>query len=164
VPWREEEMVLACSPKHAFASRLALPPSELEDVPYVHFDRNLVVRRRVDRFLREQNVSVEVVAEFDSIENIKQAVSIGAGVAILPEPTVRREVKARTLVALPLFGCTFTRPIAIIHRRDQRLSVAGKRFMEMLLEPDVHRNGSAHANPDHKSHGKNGTPARPSKG
>jgi len=164
VPWREEEMVLACSPKHMLASRLALPPAELDGVAYVHFDRNLVVRRRVDRFLREQGVSVDVVAEFDSIENIKQAVSIGAGVALLPEPTVRREVKARTLVALPLFGCTFTRPLAIIHRRDQRLSAPAKRFMEMLLEPELNRNGSAHVNPKDNSHGKNGTPARPSKG
>jgi DNA-binding transcriptional LysR family regulator len=160
VNWRDEEMVLACSPKHALASRLALPMNELNGLPYVHFDKNLVIRRRVDRFLREQEVAVDIVAEFDSIENIKQAVSIGAGVALLPEPTVRREVKARTLVALPLFGCTFTRPLAIIHRRDQRLSAAAKRFMEMLLEPDAHRNGSPHAHPSDKSYGKNGSPAR----
>src|SRR6059058_4691469 len=129
-------MVLACSPKHPFASRLALPMKDLDGQPYVHFDKNLIVRRRVDKFLREQGVSVDIVAEFDSIENIKQAVSIGAGVAILPEPTIRREVKARTLVAVPLFGCDFTRPLAIIHRRGQRLSSAAKHFMELLLEPE----------------------------
>jgi DNA-binding transcriptional LysR family regulator len=144
VNWREEEMVLACSPKHPLASRLALPMPELDGLPYVHFDKNLIVRRRVDRFLREQGVTVDVVAEFDSIENIKQAVSIGAGVALLPEPTIRREVKARTLVAVPLFGCEFTRPLAIVHRRGHRLSAAAKRFMDLLLEPDAahhRRNG-----------------------
>ena len=145
VSWREEEMVLACSPKHPLASRLALMMKDLNDQAYVHFDKNLMVRRRIDRFLREQNVSVDVVAEFDSIENIKQAVSIGAGVAILPEPTIRREVKARTLVGVSLFGCEFTRPLAIIHRRGHRLSAAAKRFMDLLLEPEVapqHRNGT----------------------
>jgi DNA-binding transcriptional LysR family regulator len=138
VSWREEQMVLACPPTHPLASRLALPMPELNGRDYVHFDRNLVVRRRVDKFLREQGVSVNVVAEFDSIENIKQAVSIGAGVALLPEPTIRREVKARTLVAVPLFECQFTRPLAIIHRRGKGLSAAAKRFMEMLLEPEAH--------------------------
>jgi DNA-binding transcriptional LysR family regulator len=149
VSWRAEEMVLACSPKHPLASRLALSMEELQDVPYVHFDRNLLVRRRVDRFLREQGVSVDVVAEFDSIENIKQAVSIGAGVALLPEPTIRREVKARTLVAVPLFGCEFTRPLAIVHRRGNRLSAAAKRFMDLLLEPEAapQRRNGAHARP-----------------
>jgi DNA-binding transcriptional LysR family regulator len=145
VNWREEEMVLACSPKHPLASRLAVPMPELKGVAYVHFERNLVIRRRVDRFLREQDVSVETVAQFDSIENVKQAVSIGAGVAILPEPTIRREVKARTLVAVPLFGCEFHRPLAIVHRRGNRLNAAAKRFMELLLEPEAppqRRNGT----------------------
>lgn len=145
IAWREEEMVLVCSPKHPLASRLALPMNELDGLAYVHFDKNLIVRRRVDRFLREQGVSVDVVAEFDSIENIKQAVSIGAGVALLPEPTIRREVKARTLVSVPLFGCDFTRPLAIVHRRGQRLGAAAKRFMDLLLEPEAghqRRNGT----------------------
>ena len=145
IAWREEEMVLVCSPKHPLASRLALPMNELDGLAYVHFDKNLIVRRRVDRFLREQGVSVDVVAEFDSIENIKQAVSIGAGVTLLPEPTIRREVKARTLVSVPLFGCDFTRPLAIVHRRGQRLGAAAKRFMDLLLEPEAghqRRNGT----------------------
>ncbi len=137
VDWRDEEMVLACSPKHPLANRLAVPTRELDGLTYVHFDKNLIVRRRVDRFLRDQDVSVEVVAEFDSIENIKQAVSIGAGVALLPEPTIRREVKARTLVGVRLFGCEFTRPLAIIHRRGHRLSAAARRFMDLLLEPEA---------------------------
>jgi DNA-binding transcriptional LysR family regulator len=134
--WKEEEMVLACSPKHPLAGHVAVPLRALDGQKYVHFDRNLAVRRHVDRFLRQQGVAVEVALEFDSIENIKEAVAIGAGVALLPEPTLRREVQARTLMALPLYGCRFTRPLAIIHRR-QRLSGAARRFMELLLEHDA---------------------------
>lgn len=133
IPWREEEMVLACPPKHPLAGQLAVRMNLLDGQKYVHFDRNLAIRRRVDRFLRDQGVVVEVACEFDNIENIKQAVAIGAGVALLPEPTLRREVEARTLVALPLFGCRFTRPLGIIHRR-QRLSPAARLFLELLLE------------------------------
>jgi DNA-binding transcriptional LysR family regulator len=133
LPWREEEMVLACPPRHPLAGHLAVRLSELDGQKYVHFDRNLAIRRRVDRFLRDQGVSVKVVCEFDNIENIKQAVVVGAGLALLPEPTLRREVEARTLVARPLFGCRFTRPLGIIHRR-QRLSPAARLFLELLLE------------------------------
>ena len=161
VAWREEEMVLACSPKHPLASRFAVPPSELNDISYVHFDKNLIVRRRVDRFFRSQKVTVQVAAEFDNIENIKQAVSINAGVALLPEPTIRAEVKARTLVGVPLFGCPFTRPLAIIHRRGQRQSAATKRFMELLLEPEA---AAGHQLGDVGSNGRNGSHARPSRG
>src|SRR5258708_39575728 len=40
-----------------------LPMKDLDGLAYVHFDKNLLVRRRVDKFLREQNVGVDVVAE-----------------------------------------------------------------------------------------------------
>ncbi|HZZ77783.1 MAG TPA: LysR family transcriptional regulator [Gemmataceae bacterium] len=166
--WREEPMVLACAPKHPLASRLALPISALDGQRYVHFDKNLVVRRRVDKFLREQHVAVDVVAEFDSIENIKQAVSLGQGVALLPEPTIRREVKARTLSAVALFGCKLTRPLAIVHRRGQRLSAAAKRFMDLLLEAEAKSPGAADNSPPPTSNantrGTNGVHARPVKG
>jgi DNA-binding transcriptional LysR family regulator len=145
ISWRDEVMVLACSPRHALAGRSAVPIKAINGLPYVHFDKNLIVRRRVDKFLREEKVRVDVVAEFDSIENIKQAVSIGAGVALLPEPTLRREMKARTLVGVPLDGCDFTRPLAIIHRRGNRLGAAARRFLDLLKEPEApHRhNGTS---------------------
>jgi DNA-binding transcriptional LysR family regulator len=136
VPWKDEEMVLACSPKHPWAHRSAIPAAELEGQSFIHFERNLAVRRGVDRFLRERAVAVEVALEFDSIENIKQAVAIGAGIALLPEPTLRREVRARTLVAIPLSGCRFTRPLGIIHRRC-RLSAAACRFLKLLQEDET---------------------------
>ena len=64
------------------------------------FDADLSIRRAIDRFLRHHDVQVTVALEFDNIENIKRAVEIPSGVAILPEPTVAREVAAGTLVAV----------------------------------------------------------------
>jgi DNA-binding transcriptional LysR family regulator len=145
LPWREEKMVLACAPSHPLAQRpQGVAVKELAAQNYVHFDRNLVIRRQVDRFLKDQGVGVEVVLEFDNIENIKQAVTIGAGVALLPEPTLRREVKARTLVAVPLLNSVFTRPLGIIHRRRPRLYGAARCFLDLLLEENAgpaRRNG-----------------------
>lgn len=132
VPWRQEDMVLACPPKHPLAQHLAIEPRLLTGEKYIHFERNLTIRREVDRFLREQDVEVNVVMEFDNIENIKQAVAIGAGVALLPEPTLRRETQARTLVARPLYGTRLTRPMGIIYRRRPKLSATAERFLEML--------------------------------
>jgi len=136
VPWREEEMVLACAPHHPLAKGPAVPMSNLEGEKYIHFDKDLGIRRVVDRFLREHGVHVDVVHEFDNIENIKKAIEIDAGVALLPEPTLRREVRGRTLVAVPLAGAPLTRPLGIIHRR-QPLSSGARRFIELLCEPEA---------------------------
>jgi DNA-binding transcriptional LysR family regulator len=134
LPWRDEEMVLACSVKHPFAHRLAVPIAELDGQSYVHFADGLVIRRKVDQFLREHGVAVRVALEFDNVENIKQAVVIGAGVALLPAPTLRREVDARSMAALPLHGARLTRPLGIIHRKRPPLSAAARRFVEILLD------------------------------
>lgn len=158
VPWREETMVLACAPSHPLAENDGIAPRHLAGQKYVHFDKNLVIRRQVDRFFRQQDVAVDAVLEFDNIENIKQAVAINAGIALLPEPTLRREVHGKTLVAVPLVGCRLTRPLGIIHRRRQRLSNAAQSFLNLLStegngKPSVagtvqvngarhHRNGS----------------------
>jgi DNA-binding transcriptional LysR family regulator len=144
LPWRDEEMVLTCAPGHALARNLAVEPRHLQGLRYVGFDRDLVIRRKVDRFLRAQQVTVNVVVEFDNIENIKKAVESEAGVALLPEPTVRREVQAGTLVALPLLGCSLVRPLGVIQRRRHKPSPTAQRFLDLLRQPDdagPHANG-----------------------
>lgn len=137
LPWRDEEMVLACSPSHPLADSRVVKPAQLAGVKYIGFDRDLTIRREVDRFLREQGVAVEVVLEFDNIENIKKAIEISDGVALLPEPTLRREVEGGTLMALPLADGRLVRPLGIIHRRHHKLSATALQFMELLQKPDV---------------------------
>ena len=134
-------MVVACLPTHRFAQeKTALGPRELAGEAFVTFDRGLPVRREIDRFLRRHDADVQVAAEFDNIENIKQAIEDGAGVAILPEPTVRREVQRRTLVKVGLrtaAGDTpFVRPLTIIHRRKRRLNPAVTEFIKVLCAPN----------------------------
>src|SRR6516225_2778121 len=111
LPWRDEEMVLACPPSHPLANVKNVKPVQLEGLDYVAFDKDLVIRREVDRFWREHGVSPRVTLEFDNIENIKKAVEVSAGVALLPEPTLRREVQGGSLVAVPLAGCRLVRPL-----------------------------------------------------
>jgi DNA-binding transcriptional LysR family regulator len=148
IPWREEEMVLVCSPAHPLARFKAVKPAQLEGEKFVGFDRELFIRRQVDRFLRDQGVTVEVALEFDNIETIKKATEVSAGVALLPEPTLRREVQAGTLVAKPLSGCRLVRPLAIIHRRQHMLSSSAKGFMDFLRhshgEANDHQPGPAY--------------------
>src|SRR5262245_2815193 len=63
LPWREEEMVLACPPAHPLAALPAVRLAQLEGQKYVAFDHGLAIRREVDRFLRDHGVAVEPVLE-----------------------------------------------------------------------------------------------------
>ena len=139
IPWQRQAMVVACPPAHRFAARAAgrgVRPAELAGERFVAFDRGLPVRRAIDRFLRRHRVEVTVTAEFDNIETIKQAVDEEAGIAILPEPTLRREVRRGTLVqaplALPAGEPALVRPLSIVHRSQRRLNPAVTAFIELL--------------------------------
>ncbi|MBI4606155.1 MAG: LysR family transcriptional regulator [Planctomycetes bacterium] len=134
LPWRNEEMVLACLPGHRLARRRSVRPSDLEGEPFVSFQKDLPIRREMDRFLRRHGVRVKVAAEFDNVANVKQAVEEGAGVAILPEPTLRRDVERRALGAVPFSGAPFFRPVSIIYRRKRRLNAAVLKFMDLLRQ------------------------------
>ncbi len=88
LPWREEEMVLACAPNQPLARLRSVKPSQLDGQRWIGFDTNLVIHRKLDAFLRERGVRVAVQMRFDNIESIKRAVELGSGVALLPRPTI----------------------------------------------------------------------------
>ena len=135
VPLRREPMVLVAHPAHRLARRRSVGPAELQGEKFVAFDRDLAIRKAIDRALRQHEVRVEVVMEFDNVETIKQAIGINAGVSILPRPTVLYESGMRTLAAVPLGLPALVRPIGIIHRRARRLTPVVARFIEQLQKP-----------------------------
>ncbi len=136
IPWRQESMVVAVHPLHPFAGRSSISTDKLDGEPFVAFDLDLPIRRAIDRFLRSHDVAVNVVLEFDNIEKIKRAVEIPAGISILPEPSIAREIEAGTLVAIPIerddLGDRLTRPLAIVHRRRVSFKPATARFLNLL--------------------------------
>ena len=98
------------------------------------FDRELTIRKAIDRALRQHNVRVDVRMEFDNIETIKQAILIRAGISILPRHTVQMETGVRTLAAVTLGIPDLVRPVGIVHRRQKPLTPTASRFVQFLLK------------------------------
>ncbi len=134
IPLRSEKMVVVCPPGHALTRHKAVTAEQLQGENFVGFDRDLSIRKEIDRHFRQRGVSVRIVMEFDNIETIKQAVQIGAGVSILPEPTIRAEVKAGTLVVIRLIAPELHRPIGIIHRQRKVFTPTVGKFVELLQQ------------------------------
>ena len=143
IAWREEKMVLACAPQHPLAHRPKISIHELHGHQMVAFDSDLTIRREIDRVLNQHHAEVIVQMEFDNVETIKRAVEINTGVSLLPEPTIRREVDAGTLVSVPLDTDELVRPLGIIVRRGKELSVTAQRLIEHLQRAG--RTGAAEA-------------------
>ena len=134
VSLRDEPMAFVCHPSHRLARRKAVEVRELAGESFIAFDHELTIRKAIDRALRQRNVRPDIVMEFDNIETIKQAITIGAGVSILPRHTVLKEAGIKTLMVVPLAMMELVRPVGIIHRRQKRLSPTANRFIELLQQ------------------------------
>jgi DNA-binding transcriptional LysR family regulator len=132
LPWRTEAIVLVCYPQHPLTRRESVTLDVLRGEPIVAFQLGLKIREEIDRVLALHRIPVRVALEFDNVETIKRAIEIGAGVSLLPEPTISREIEIGTLVQVPVEGTPLVRPLGIIHRRDRNLSETARQFIRLL--------------------------------
>ncbi len=134
IPWQDQPIVVVVPPEHSLAKRDWVKVEELEGENLVGFTTDLQMRTETDRWLKQAKVHVNVVHAFDNIENIKRAVEVGSGIALLPVPTVRREAELGSLVAIPLEDVTWFRRLALIHKRTKPFTTAITRFLELLQQ------------------------------
>ncbi|MGD0086822.1 MAG: LysR substrate-binding domain-containing protein, partial [Verrucomicrobiota bacterium] len=134
IPLRKEPLVLICHPQHAFSKLKAIKLKQLIGQKFIGFEPDIPTRKALDKILKEYDVSVNNVMEFDNIETVKRAVEIDAGVSIVPQGTVAQEVAKQTLAAVPLEDGTFFRPLAMIYKKNKVLSPAMKQFLAILKD------------------------------
>ncbi|MDE2125084.1 MAG: LysR family transcriptional regulator [Armatimonadetes bacterium] len=126
-----EEMALVCPPEHELSHRHHVGLSDLGGRAYVAFAADIPTRRLVDERLAAAGVLVKVVAELENVETIKNLIEIGAGVALLPEVTVRREVRAGDLCLVPLAETDrFARPTGALLLASRFRSRAVQAFLK----------------------------------
>ncbi|MBZ5581525.1 MAG: LysR family transcriptional regulator [Acidobacteriia bacterium] len=133
IPWRQEEMQLAVPPSHPFAAKESVNAADLNGQDFVGFDEDLSIRRELDKFLRLQGISVNLLMHFDNIQTIKEAVAVGSGISILPARTMQAEIEQGRLVAVPLHAPGLVRPIGVVHRRRKKFNAATQAFLELLV-------------------------------
>jgi DNA-binding transcriptional LysR family regulator len=132
VALRKDTLVLICHPNHPLAGTRSVKLAQLAGEKFVSFEPDIPTRKAIDKILRDHDVEVETVMEFDNIETVKRAVEIEAGVSIVPRGTVTQEVAKHTLAEVRIEGHELYRPLAAIYKKNKVLSPAMKQFLAML--------------------------------
>jgi LysR family transcriptional regulator, transcriptional activator of the cysJI operon len=138
-----DRLILICSPDHAFARHRRVDIKQLEGQDFIAFEKDIPSRIAIDDIFKEHGVRARVVMEFDNIETIKRSVEIGAGISVVPQLSVRREVQSGTLAELRFARRNFLRPLGIIVRHRHALSPAAGKFIHMLQHPQSERPAGA---------------------
>jgi len=133
ISFASEELVAVFSPEHRLAGRRRIAASALAGETFVAFEPDIPTRRNIDRRLKAARVVVSVVMEFDNNETLKRAVEIGAGVSILPETVIEREVAAGSLCFARFSDArSWVRPLGILRPRGKRPTPAESMFLGIL--------------------------------
>src|SRR6267154_5430883 len=133
-PLRKDPLVLVCHPQHPLAKQKRIKMKTLSGQKFIGFQPDIPTRKALDKILKENNVDVQHVMEFDNIETVKRAVEIDAGVAIVPQSTVVQEVAKHTLAQVQLDKGQYYRPVAAIYRQSTVPARAMKQFLATLKE------------------------------
>jgi DNA-binding transcriptional LysR family regulator len=99
---------------------------------FVSFEPDIPTRKAIDKVLKDHNVQVQTVMEFDNVETVKRAVEIEAGVSLVPQGTIIQEVAKQTLAEVRIDGVDLIRPLAAIYKKNKVLSPAMKQFLAVL--------------------------------
>ena len=132
IPLRRDMMVVICHPEHPLGKRKTVKLAELNGLKFIGFQPDIPTRQAIDKVLKEHEVQVQHVMEFDNIETVKRAVEINAGIAIVPQGTVEQEISKLTLLEIKLEDVQFHRPLAAIHKKSKVLTPAMKQFLAIL--------------------------------
>jgi DNA-binding transcriptional LysR family regulator len=132
VPVGFVKLVYVCHPNHAMAGHQSISLEQLHGTDFIAFEHDMVLRKEIDRLLRQRLISVNIVAEYKNIQTVKQAIKAEMGGAILPINSVRTEVKLGTLVSIPFSSPEMIQPLGIVHKQEKIFSAAMSEFISLM--------------------------------
>lgn len=80
-----ESLVVACAAEHPLAGRSELTLAAMADQPFVDFQSDWGTRRLVDRAFAKSHVERRVAFEVSDLTTMLDLVSLGLGIALIPE-------------------------------------------------------------------------------
>ena len=128
----KEPLVLVCSTKNKLAKRKTIQIKELSGQKLISYLGTMTSHKSIMAQIKAEGVSIELVKQFDNIDMIKQAVEIDLGVAILPISAIPKLDKGQNLHCIEFKNKSFSRDIALIHRKGKILTSSVKKFIEQV--------------------------------
>jgi len=133
IPLPSDELVVVTNPHHPLAQNgQAVELKSLQRSHFIAFEPDIPTRKAIDRVLHDQGVEIDVIQEFDNVETIKRSVEAEVGISIIPRRCAQLEVKAGSLVAMPIADMRLERPIGVIYKRGKTFSNTLQKFIGVL--------------------------------
>ena len=129
-----ERVLLVAAPEHPLLARKSVRPSDLAGQLLLMTEEGCAYRRKFERVLHAHAVQPHSIADFASVEAIKQCATLGMGIALLPEIVVAAEVARHALVPLPWRGADLSMTTHVVWHKDRTMTPAMRGFVGVVGE------------------------------
>jgi DNA-binding transcriptional LysR family regulator len=134
---REEPLVLVADPKHPLHEAETLDVAALAGQSYIATELGCTYRAAFERLLNRHGVEYRIQHEFGSLEAIKQCVSFGLGIGLLPRISVIRELEEGRLISLPFQHPEITFYSQIVYHKKKWLDPSIRQLIHLLTEVEA---------------------------
>ncbi|MGW1006007.1 LysR family transcriptional regulator [Streptomyces sp. NPDC002520] len=128
----DERLVLVAGAGHPLAESGEIAPDALTRSRFLLREPGSQTRVHQERALSDWGLADVPTADVWGPEAAKQCVAAGLGVTLISEHAIVGDVRAGTLVALPVAPEPKPRPVNLVRRRDRLLSPAERAFAGLL--------------------------------
>ena len=131
----EDELSLIISKSHPFAKKKKINKENLYYLNFITLNSNSTIRKFIDNILIQNGIEtkqLKIIMQFNSIEGIKTAVSLGLGAAFVSSSAIEKEVELKTIEILKIENIRITRTLSIISNPESYKSKAFDLFYNEL--------------------------------
>ena len=131
----EDELSLIISKSHPFAKKKKIKKENLYYLNFITLNSNSTIRKFIDNILIQNGIEtnqLKIIMQFNSIEGIKTAVSLGLGAAFVSSSAIEKEVELKTIEILKIENIKITRTLSIISNPNSYKSKAFQLFYNEL--------------------------------
>lgn len=129
--WRDDELVVFCSPKHPLASKTQLSDKDLVEAEWILREPGSGTRQGFDRAMHGLLAKQTIKLELQHTEAIKRAVEAGLGISCLSLITLEQAFERGDLVPLRVPHRAFHRAFYFILHKNKYRSEGIRRWFEL---------------------------------
>ncbi|WP_257280522.1 MULTISPECIES: LysR family transcriptional regulator [unclassified Endozoicomonas] len=114
IPWKEDELLVICSPDHSLAKCGEISVGELNHQNWILRESGSGTRNIFDQQLGQKLSNLSIKMELNQTEAIKKLVQSGQGISCLSRLCVSHELELGELIPVKICGITMKRILSLL--------------------------------------------------
>jgi DNA-binding transcriptional LysR family regulator len=136
-----DELTFVVPPGHPLASAGEVSVHQLGAESFVAHIVASPYKDKVIEAFQKHKTPLHQDVELPTLQAIKRFVSMGNGVALVPEISVENEIARGELVRIPVRDLHFQRKLRLVYRQESALSHAGRAFLKVAEQVAKNKSG-----------------------